>query len=50
LWQIPLAYFLALHLGWGPTGVYWAITIAFSTSGLASAVMFRRGSWKKSVV
>lgn len=50
LWQIPLAYFLALYLGWGPTGVYWAITIAFSTSGLVSALMFRRGSWKKSVV
>ena len=50
LWQIPLAYFLALYLDWGPAGVYWAITIAFSTSRLASAFMFRRGSWKKSVV
>lgn len=50
LWQIPLAYFLAIHLGWGPAGVYWAMTIAFSTFGLVSALVFRRGRWKTSKV
>ncbi len=46
LWQIPLAYGLAIGLGWGPVGVYWAITIAFSTLGIASGLVFRRGRWK----
>lgn len=48
--QIPLAYVLALYLGWGPQGVYWAMTLAFSASGLVSAWMFRRGTWKTSTV
>lgn len=50
LWQIPLAYLLAVYLGWGPSGVYWAVTIAFSTSGLLSALVFRRGRWKTTTV
>jgi putative MATE family efflux protein len=50
LWQIPLAYGLAIGLGWGPAGVYWAITIAFSTLGVAGAVVFKQGRWKSKVV
>ncbi len=46
VWQMPLAYFLAISLGMGPTGVYWAVTIAFSTLAVVSAVIFRRGRWK----
>ena len=46
LWEIPLAYLLARVLGWGPRGVFVAITIAFSTLAVASAVLFRRGRWK----
>jgi putative MATE family efflux protein len=46
-WQIPLAWLLALRLGLGPRGVYVAITIAFSTLAIVSAVIFRRGGWKK---
>lgn len=46
VWQIPLAYVLAINLGMGPTGVYWAVTIAFSTLAAVSAVIFRRGRWK----
>jgi hypothetical protein len=30
----------------GPTGVFAAITIAFSTIAVASALLFRRGTWK----
>jgi putative MATE family efflux protein len=45
-WQMPLAYFLALHVGLGPSGVYWAVMIAFSTLAIVSAVIFRRGGWK----
>ncbi len=46
LWEIPLAYVLALHFGFGPSGVFWSITIAFSTLAIVSALVFRRGKWK----
>ena len=46
LWQMPLAYFLALNVGMGPSGVYWAVMIAFSTLAVVSALIFRRGRWK----
>jgi putative MATE family efflux protein len=46
LWEIPLAWFLALKLGIGPPGVYIAITVAFSTVAVVSAILFRRGQWK----
>ena len=46
LWEIPLAYVLAKVVGFGPRGVFIAITIAFSTLALASAALFRRGRWK----
>jgi MATE family, multidrug efflux pump len=45
-WEIPLAYLLANVLGWGPRGVFVAITVAFSTLAVASAALFRRGRWK----
>jgi Na+-driven multidrug efflux pump len=50
LWEIPLAYALAIWLRLGPHGVYLAITIAFSTLAVVSAVLFRRGRWKTRVV
>jgi putative MATE family efflux protein len=46
LWEIPLAWVLALKLGMGPRGVYIAITVAFSTVAVVSAILFRRGHWK----
>ena len=46
LWEIPLAWWLAIHFNLGPRGVAWAVTIAFSTLAVASAVLFRRGRWK----
>ena len=50
LWEIPLAWLLARHFGMGPQGVAWAVTIAFSTLAVASAVLFRRGRWKLKTV
>jgi MATE family, multidrug efflux pump len=50
LWEIPLAYVLALVLQLGPRGVFIAITIAFSTLAVVSAAVFRRGRWKRKVV
>ena len=45
-WEIPLAYVLALRLGLGPTGIFVAIAIAFSTFAVVGAALFRRGGWK----
>ena len=46
LWQIPLAWLLAIELGMGPKGVYIAMTVAFSTLAVVSGIVFRRGHWK----
>jgi putative MATE family efflux protein len=50
LCEIPLAYFLAVHLGLGPKGIFLAITLAFSLLAVISAVVFKRGRWKTGVV
>jgi MATE family, multidrug efflux pump len=50
LWELPLAYVLAVVFGFGPRGVFLAITIAFSTLAVVSAIFFRRGKWKMKVV
>lgn len=46
LWEIPLAYVLAFTFGMGPRGVFFAVTVAFSTLAVVSAFLFRRGRWK----
>ena len=46
LWEIPLGYFLAYNAGLGPTGVFIAVTVAFSTLAVVSAIVFKRGRWK----
>src|SRR6266566_3157268 len=46
LWEIPLAYLLALVWGFGPQGVFVAITVGYSTLALVSVVLFKRGRWK----
>lgn len=48
--EIPLAYLLANRFGWGPQGVFWAITISFSILAISSALLFKRGKWKLKVV
>jgi putative MATE family efflux protein len=50
LWEIPLAYVLGVALGWGPHGVFIAMTVAFSTLAVVSGLVFRRGRWKQRVV
>jgi MATE family, multidrug efflux pump len=50
LWELPLAYVLAIVFHFGPRGVFLAITIAFSTLAIVSAIFFRRGKWKTKVV
>ncbi|MGI9056518.1 MAG: MATE family efflux transporter [Pyrinomonadaceae bacterium] len=50
MFEIPLAYVLAYHFGFGANGVFWAITIAFSVLAIVSALLFKRGKWKTKVV
>jgi putative MATE family efflux protein len=50
LWQIPLAYVLALPLGLGPRGVFVAIAISESTLAVAGVLLFRRGRWKQQMI
>ncbi|MEO7674969.1 MAG: MATE family efflux transporter [Pyrinomonadaceae bacterium] len=50
VFEIPLAYLLAYYYGWGPDGVFWAITLAFSLLAIASGLLFKRGKWKLKVV
>src|SRR6267378_973931 len=50
LWELPLAYALAIVFGFGPRGVFMAITIAFSTLAIVSGLFFRRGKWKMKAV
>lgn len=48
--EIPIAYVLSTRLGMGPHGVFWAIMMAFSILAVASALLFKRGRWKRVVV
>jgi putative MATE family efflux protein len=45
--QIPLAWVLAIPLGLGPKGVFFAIVITETTISIVSFLLFRRGGWKK---
>lgn len=46
LWEIPLAWALAYPGHMGPTGVFTAVSVAFSTLALISVALFRKGYWK----
>jgi MATE family, multidrug efflux pump len=50
LWEIPLAWWLSSRAGFGARGVFMALTIAYSTLAVVSAILFRRGTWKKAAV
>ena len=50
LWEIPLAWALAVVLGMGPRGAFVAVAVAFSTLAVAAGAIFRRGRWKRTAV
>ena len=50
LFQIPLAWLLAIRLEMGPRGVFIAMTAAFSLLAIVSGVIFKRGHWKATQV
>ena len=46
LFQLPLAYVLALWLGFGPVGVFIAITLAEVLLVILAFYWFKKGTWK----
>ncbi len=46
VFQLPLAYLVALELDHGPLGVYLAITVAETAIAIVSIWLFRKGKWK----
>lgn len=50
LFQLPLAWVLSHTAGFGPNGVFAAITIAESLIAVVGVLVFRRGRWKTRVV
>ena len=50
LWEIPLAWWLSVQLNLGPQGVFIALTVAYSTLAVVSAILFRRGKWKHKTI
>ena len=47
IWEIPLAWMLAYRTGVGARGVPIALAVAYSTLAVVSAVVFRRGRWRR---
>jgi len=45
--EIPLAYTLAIRVHMRSNGAFWAIVIAEASIAAASAILFKRGRWKK---
>jgi len=46
VWEIPLAWWLSTSAGLEARGVFIAMTVAYSSLAVISAVLFRRGTWK----
>jgi hypothetical protein len=46
LFELPLAWYLAIGADLGPVGVFIALTVAYSSLAVVSAWLFRRGKWK----
>lgn len=44
--EIPLAYFLAINLGWAEEGVFYTIVFAETLLGIIGIILFKRGKWK----
>ncbi len=46
LLQLPFAYVMAITLDFGPTGVFWAITLAEVLIAIFAIIWFKKGNWK----
>ena len=48
--EIPLAYVLAMQIGWQEEGAFYAIIIAEAAMTLLAVYLFKKGRWKKEAV
>lgn len=48
LWlgQVPLAWLLSRHFGFGPNGIFFSVSISFTALAIWGGILFRRGKWK----
>jgi putative MATE family efflux protein len=46
MFQIPLAYTLAIYLGFGAKGAYYSIVISESVFSVVGYFLFKKGKWK----
>jgi Na+-driven multidrug efflux pump len=46
LLELPMAYALAIVLGFGERGVFTAIVVSESAMSVAGTILFKRGRWK----
>lgn len=46
LLQLPFAYVMAITLDFGPSGVFWAITLAEILIAVVAIIWFKKGHWK----
>jgi Na+-driven multidrug efflux pump len=44
--ELPLAYLLAMRLGFGERGIFYAIVAADISFSIVGTIVFRRGKWK----
>lgn len=47
LFQVPIAYLLAIVFNLGPKGVFIAIVLAETGISIAGIILFKKGNWKK---
>jgi MATE family, multidrug efflux pump len=44
--ELPLAWWFANPLGFGPSGAFFSITVSYGVLAAVSVYLFRRGRWK----
>jgi len=50
IFQIPLAYYTAVPMGYGPRGVFVMIALSQALYAVVGVLAFRRGTWKSQVI
>lgn len=50
LYQIPIAYLVAIVFDWGPIGVFGAITTSEVLIAIIAIILFKKGKWKTTEV
>lgn len=50
MFQLPFAYIMSFTLDFGPSGVFWAITLAEVLIATIGIIWFKKGKWKTTTV